>query len=171
MSEGDTDAQAHDAAFRDNLVRGTRLLGRGKPNDALPLLERAYALQPEHYEAALNYGSAYIMAGRFKKALPILEAMLPLHGNQPQLWVNLGAAYLGNPILADDAQQRKALEAFNKAIELDPYAPNVEYNIGLIHRDRGEIDLAINAFRRALAINPNDDDARRLIARLEAQRL
>ncbi len=63
--------------------------------------------------------------------------------------------------------QLKALDAFNRALALDPYAPNVEYNIGLIHRDRGELDLAINAFKRALATNPHDRDARSLIERLE----
>jgi tetratricopeptide (TPR) repeat protein len=155
--------------FRDQLVRGTRLLNRGKPAEALPLLERAYKLKPDNYDAALNFGGAYIMAGRFKYAVPILEAATEMHGDQPQLWVNLGAAYLGNPILADDEKQRKALDAFNRAVALDPYTPNVEYNIGLIHRDRGELQLAINAFERALKVNPNDADAKSLIARLQSK--
>ncbi len=154
--------------FRDLLVKGSRLLARGKFNEALPLLERAHVLNPDSFEAVLNYGSAYILAGRFKQARPILEAAIERHGDQPQLWINLGAVYLGNPILATDADQRKALEAFNKAVALDPYAPNVEYNIGLIHRDRGETELAINAFKRALEVNPNDTDARRMIEKLTA---
>ncbi len=128
-----------------------------------------YKLKPDNYDAALNFGGAYIMAGRFKYAVPILEAATEKHGDQPQLWVNLGAAYLGNPILADDEKQRKALDAFNRAVALDPYTPNVEYNIGLIHRDRGELQLAINAFERALKVNPNDADAKSLIARLQSK--
>jgi tetratricopeptide (TPR) repeat protein len=154
--------------FRDLLVKGSRLLARHKFNEALPLLERAHTLNPDSFEAVLNYGSAYILAGRFKQARPILESAIERHGNEPQLWINLGAVYLGNPILANDADQRKALDAFNKAVALDPYAPNVEYNIGLIHRDRGEKELAINAFKRALAINPGDKDARSLIEKLTA---
>jgi tetratricopeptide (TPR) repeat protein len=154
--------------FKKNLIAGTRLLGRGKPNEALPLLELAYRVNPQHLEAALNYGSAYIMAGRFKYAVPILEDAVKQHPNEPQLWQNLGAAYLGNPIIADDVQQTKALAALNTAIALDPYAPNVEYNIGLIHRDRGELEQAINAFKRALLVNPKDRDAKSLIAKLEA---
>jgi tetratricopeptide (TPR) repeat protein len=159
---------SHDDQFKDQLIRGTRLLGRGKVNEALPLLERAHRLQPDHFEAALNLGGAYLMAKRFKLAVPILETLVEAHPEEAQAWVNLGAAYLGNPVLASDEQQRKALDAFQRAIMIDPYARNVEYNIGLIHRDRGEIDPAIQAFERAVRIDPNDEDARRLIARLRA---
>jgi tetratricopeptide (TPR) repeat protein len=108
------------------------------------------------------------MAKRFKLAVPILEQAAEAHPDEPQVWINLGAAHLGNPVLASDEQQHKALDAFNRAISLDPYAHNVEYNIGLIHRDRGEVDLAIQAFERALRVNPNDHDARRLIEKLRA---
>jgi tetratricopeptide (TPR) repeat protein len=154
--------------FKDLLIRGTRLLGRGKVTEALPLLERAHQLMPDNFEAALNLGGAYIMAKRFKLAVPILEQAAEAHPDEPQVWINLGAAHLGNPVLASDEQQHKALDAFNRAISLDPYAHNVEYNIGLIHRDRGEVDLAIQAFERALRVNPNDHDARRLIEKLRA---
>jgi tetratricopeptide (TPR) repeat protein len=160
-------AEKFEKQFKDQLIRGTRLLNRGKATEALPLLERAHKLKPDHFEAMLNLGGAYIMAGRFKLAVPVLEKASALYPDQPQLWVNLGAAYLGNPILANDDKQLKALDAFNRALALDPYAPNVEYNIGLIHRDRGELNLAINAFKRALATNPHDRDARNLIERLE----
>lgn len=154
--------------FKDHLIRGTRLLSRGDVTGALPLLERAHQLDPHSFEAAMNLGGAYIMAKRFKLAVPILENAAAAHPGEAQVWVNLGAAYLGNPVLASDEQQRKALEAFNRAVAIDPYARNVEYNIGLIHRDRGEVDQALQAFERALRINPNDQDARRLIEKLRA---
>jgi len=154
--------------FKDHLIRGTRLLGRGEIAEALPLLERAHQLDPDSFEAALNLGGAYIMAKRFKLAVPILEQAAAAHPEEPQVWVNLGAAYLGNPILASDEQQRKALEAFNRVVAIDPYTRNVEYNIGLIHRDRGEVEQALQAFERAVRINPNDQDARRLIEKLRA---
>jgi tetratricopeptide (TPR) repeat protein len=85
------------------------------------------------------------------------------------IWTNLGAAYLGNPILAQDADQRKAIEAFERAIEINPAAPYVHYNLGLIHRDRGETEQAIRRFRQAVQVNPNDRDARRALSRLEGQ--
>jgi tetratricopeptide (TPR) repeat protein len=153
--------------FKDSIVQGSRLLTQGKHDEALPLLERAYKLKPKDVDAALNLGGAYIMAGRHKLAVPVLEKAVEVTPANAQLWINLGAAYLGNPITAGDARQQRALDAFNKALELDPLARSVAYNIGLIHRDRNELDKAIAMFRRAVLADPNDRDAKRLLERLE----
>jgi tetratricopeptide (TPR) repeat protein len=157
----------HEQSFRENMTRGTRLLSQGKPNEALPLLERAHKLKPGDADAALNLGGAFILSGRHKKAVPVLEQAVARVPDNAQLWINLGAAYLGNPITATDERQRKALDAFHKALEIDPLARSVAYNIGLIHRDRGEIALAVAAFRRAVLADPHDRDARRLLEKLE----
>jgi tetratricopeptide (TPR) repeat protein len=155
--------------FKQNLVRGTKLLMQGKPDEALPHLQAAYDLVPENAEAALNLGGAFIMAGRHKQAVPILEKLSEADAANVQVWVNLGAAYLGNPITATDERQTKSLNAFARALELDPHAANVAYNMGLIYRDRKELDKATSSFKRALATNPNDKDARRILERLEMQ--
>lgn len=157
----------HEAAFRNHMQQGTTLLTQGKPADALPLLQKAHRLKPDNLDVALNLGGAFILAGRHKHAVPILEQAVERAPANAQLWINLGAAYLGNPITASDARQQMALQAFHKALELDSLAQSVAYNIGLIHRDRGEIDLAIAAFRRAVLADPRDRDAQRLLERLE----
>jgi tetratricopeptide (TPR) repeat protein len=96
----------------------------------------------------------------------VLEAAVQLAPGNAMVWTNLGAAYLGNPALATDEQQLQAIAAFDRALELNPAAPNVAYNIGLIYRDRGETLQAIAYFERALQANPNDSDARRLLHKL-----
>ena len=85
------------------------------------------------------------------------------------IWTNLGAAYLGNPILARDEHHDKAIAAFKKALEIDPKAPNVAYNLGLIYRDRKETPEALHWFQQALKANPNDNDAQRYIDDLSAE--
>lgn len=154
--------------FRRQFAQGTRLLQRGKPNEALPLLRRAHELRPDDADAALNLGGAYIMAGRHALAVPILEAAVQRAPDHVRLWINLGAAYLGNPITATEERQTRALGAFRRALTLDPFAPSVAYNIGLIHRDRGEIPEAVAAFRLATLSDPRDADAQRILARLES---
>jgi tetratricopeptide (TPR) repeat protein len=151
------------------MQRGTTLLTQGKPADALPLLQKAHRLKPDNPDAALNLGGAFIMAGRHKHAVPILEQAVQRAPANAQLWINLGAAYLGNPVTATSERQLKAIAAFHKALEIDPLAHSVAYNIGLIHRDRGEIDLAIAAFRRAVLADPRDRDAQRLLEKLETK--
>lgn len=142
------------------------MLKAGKHSQALPLLERAYERDPQDLDAALNLSGAYILSGDFKEAISVLEDLREQAPENPMVWTNLGAAYLGNPVLATDEQQREAIEAFRQAYELDPEAPSVAYNTGLIYRDRQEQEKAVKWFRRALEANPDDDDARRILQRL-----
>lgn len=158
----------HEHAFRESLREGTRLLTEGRPMDALPFLQRAHKLEPENLDAVINLSSAYLLAGKPRHAVPILEAAIAIAPNSVQLWINLGAAYLGNRATATDERQRRALAAFRRALELDPLAPSVAYNIGLIHYDRGEIEEALLAFRSAVLADPEDRDARLMLAHMES---
>jgi tetratricopeptide (TPR) repeat protein len=146
--------------------RGAHYLQDGEVEKALLVLRRAYQQLPDDVAVAINLAGAYILQGRHEDAIPILEHALAHEPENEMLWTNLGAAYLGNPILATDEQQYKAIEAFERAIEINPVVPNVHYNLGLIHRDRGETEQAIRRFRQAIQANPHDRDAARALARL-----
>jgi tetratricopeptide (TPR) repeat protein len=147
--------------------RGADYLRAGEAGKALTLLRRAHQLLPDDVPTAINLSGSYILLGRHKEAIPILERALAQEPENEMIWTNLGAAYLGNPILADEEQQCRAIEAFERAIETNPVAPNVHYNLGLIHRDRGETEQAMRRFRQAIQADPHDRDARRALHRLE----
>ena len=148
------------------LNRGAKLLEQGKAVEAIPHLERACQLDSTSVPAQINLGGAYVMAGRHAEAIPLLEAARDAEPQNVMIWINLGAAYLGNPVLATEEQQIQAIRAFEKALELDPAAHSVHYNLGLIFVDRKEHDLALSAFRRAIQINPFDRDARAWLRRM-----
>jgi len=151
------------------LRAGTALLQQGKAAAALPYLKEAHKIDPENFDAAFNLSGALILAGKFSKAVPILERLGEQEPNNAMVWTNLGAAYLGNPVLAVDRHQQKAISAFKRALEIDPEATSVAYNIGLIYRDRDEVEKAVYWFREALKSDPRDQDARRILARLTAE--
>lgn len=150
--------------------RGARLLEQGKADEAIIHLERACELDTTSVPAQINLGGAYIMAGRHQEAVPLLEAARDAEPENAMIWINLGAAYLGNPALATHEQQMQAIRAFQTALKLNPAAPNVNYNLGLIFVDRREHDLAIASFQRAIQVNPLDRDARAWLHKLEAKR-
>jgi tetratricopeptide (TPR) repeat protein len=154
--------------FAELFREGTRYIHQGKPNAARPLLEKALELDPDHVDVAINLSGVYILTKKFKKAVKLLEPFSQQHPDHVMIWTNLGAAYLGNPVLARNEEQLQAIAAFTKAIEVNPATPNVAYNIGLIHRDRQEIDKAIHWFQRAIQTNPSDKDARSLLQKLQA---
>jgi tetratricopeptide (TPR) repeat protein len=150
--------------------RGAELLREGQAQEAISVLRRAYALLPGDVPTAINLGGAYILNKQYEDAISILERAQEQEPENEMIWVNLGAAYLGNPILAQDEQQLKAIAAFERALELRPGATNVHYvhyNLGLIHRDRGEREQAIRCFRQAVQVNPLDQHARRALRQLE----
>jgi tetratricopeptide (TPR) repeat protein len=149
------------------LQRGTRLLHQNKAREAARLLERARSLGLENADLALNLGGAYVLTGRFKQAVPLLEEARDQEPDNAMIWMNLGAAYLGNPVLAKEEDQVRAIAAFERALAIDPVAPNAAYNIALIYRDRRMLPEAQRWLRRALQTNPLDADARRILERLE----
>jgi len=162
----DTEKAKTQVRARRLLNRGAELLEQGKAQEAVAFLEQALQLDSESVPALINLGGAYVMAGRHLDAVPLLEAARDQEPQNAMIWINLGAAYLGNPILASAEQQMRAIKAFETALELNPAAPNVHYNLGLIFLDRKETDLATAAFRRAVQVNPFDRDARNWLHKL-----
>ncbi|HET19521.1 MAG TPA: tetratricopeptide repeat protein [Chromatiales bacterium] len=160
--------QMHQEQVNELLNRGASLLERGQGKEAIAHLERARRLDAGNVAVLINLGGAYILAGRHKDAVAPLEAARDREPDNAMIWINLGAAYLGNPVLAGDEAQMQAIRAFQRAIELNPVAPNVHYNLGLIFLDRGDEELAEAAFRNALEVNPYDRDARRWLEKLGA---
>lgn len=152
--------------FEELFREGTHLLHQGKVTEAQPLLEEAHKLDPDHMDTALNLSGVYILTKKFRKAVALLERFSEEYPEEAMLWTNLGAAYLGNPVLAREEDQLRAIGAFEKALVANPVAPNVAYNIALIYRDRKETDEAITWFKKAIQANPNDQDARNLLRSL-----
>lgn len=157
------------STFEQLFEVGTQLLHRGEAYEALPLLEEAYELRSDHADVAINLSGAYILTKRFRQAIPVLETLSEQEPDNVMVWTNLGAAYLGNPVVAKDEHQIKAIEAFEQALRINPIAPNVAYNIGLIYRDRKEYEYAVYWFRQAIKANPADRDARNLLAKMEGK--
>jgi tetratricopeptide (TPR) repeat protein len=120
-------AQPDEKRFFNWLRRGTEALHQGDIAKATRFLERAHQMEPDNQDAALNLGGAYILSKKFAQAVAVLEPLSERVPHNPMVWTNLGAAYLGNPILAKEAEQLRAIAAFERAIELNPIAPNVAY--------------------------------------------
>jgi tetratricopeptide (TPR) repeat protein len=167
MTRKHTSKAESQARARRLLNQGAKLLQQGKAEEAIGKLELAYDLDSESVPTLINLGGAYVMAGRHREAVPLLETASDVEPHNAMIWINLGAAYLGNPVLSTPEKQMRAIKAFEKALELDPAAPNVHYNLGLIFIDRQETDLATAAFRNAIQVNPLDRDAHYWLRKLD----
>ncbi len=142
------------------LEEGVRLLNAGRYGEAIQVLEEAKTLAPDDPDILITLGGAMIMAGKWNKAEALLEKAVEKHPHNPRLWLNLAAARLGRLELSPRWRQDKAIEAYRRAIELDPIAPSAHYNVGLIHAQRQDWDEASQWFEAAVQANPLDKDAR-----------
>jgi LPXTG-motif cell wall-anchored protein len=68
-------------------------------------------------------------------------------------WVEKGIAY------GKQGEYNKAIEAYNKAIAIDPNDKKALLNKGFAFAELGEHNKAIEAYKKAIAIDPNDKDA------------
>lgn len=139
---------------------GARLLAARRPGEAAARLAEALALDPQNTPAAINLGGAYILQGKYARAIPVLEAAARLEPENAMVWSNLAAAYLGRLSLATRENQDKAVAAYERALALDPRAPHVHYNLGLIYLERRDMLRAAAHFYGALETDPADRDAR-----------
>ncbi len=155
--------------FARYFMTGTQLLHQGKAEKAIRPLEQAHDLDLAHVDTAINLSGAYILRKNFRKAVSLLEPFTKSDANHLMIWTNLGAAYLGNPVLAKDGDQLKAIHAFKMALEINPIAPNAAYNIGLIYYQRKEPANAAIYFQKAIQADPHDRDARSLYDKMRQE--
>jgi tetratricopeptide (TPR) repeat protein len=169
MSTTQPDDAARKRAY-ELLKEGVRLINAGRYGVAIQTLEEANRLLPDDPDIMMTLGGAMIMAGKWNPAERFLQDAVEKHPENARLWLNLAAAILGRLPLSPRDRQDRAIEAYKKAIELDPVAPSAHYNIGLIHAERKDWEEAIRWFEDAIRANPADRDARWWLQRARAAR-
>ncbi len=157
----------NDDNLREVLNQSARLLQQNRPSEATAQLQPLQKRYPGDLDIAINLGGAYILLRKWDKAVSVLEPAAQQNPDNAMLWINLGAAYLGRLETAGPRHQKRAIAAYERALQIDPNAPNVNYHLGLIYKERGEFLRAITFFERAIDINPADKDAKYWVERLD----
>jgi tetratricopeptide (TPR) repeat protein len=90
-------------------------------------------------------------AGPSPEVFQRIEMNKKLVARDPKLvgvWIQLGNDYF------DSRQQEKAIEAYGKALALNPNNPDVLTDQGVMYRDLGRFDEAIANFEKASKLDP-----------------
>jgi len=158
--------QVQPSNFNRKFGQAIRFLYQGRVQNAILLLEALHQHDPDHLELLKNLGAAYIIRQRYDEARVLLERAVELDPNDSDLWVNLAAARLGELEKSTAEPQNLAIDAYKRALNVNPEAANVHYMLGLVYRQRKEYLPAIAHFSMALDQDPNDSDARNMLADL-----
>lgn len=155
--------------FFDRLNVSAQLLQQNRPEEAIEHLLELHEVAPENADVAINLSGAYILLTKWNRAVNVLKKAVAHHPSNAMLWTNMGAAELGRLEFSGPVQQEKAIAAYQRALRADPSAPNVHYHLGLIYKERGELNRAGAFFQRALEVNAGDRDAQYWLDRIGRQ--
>lgn len=139
---------AHAASLGASYVRAGRL------SDAIPVLERAIALDPRSASSRNFLGGALLATGRGTEALPHFRTATLLAPRDAHLHFNYARA------LATTGQGARAVEVLGRAVQLDPLFGEAHQALGALMFASGRLETAITHLRRAADLLPQSADTR-----------
>lgn len=117
--------------------------------DALPLIERAIAIDPEVPEYHANYGNVLKIRSRLPDARTAFETALRLKPDFPEALMNLATVERALGRFAESEQRLK------RALELRPDYADAEVNLANLYLARGRFDDATALYQKALKSEPH----------------
>ena len=140
------------------------LMNLGRPGEALEALEKALSLNPPSIDEAsihTQMGAALKDLERYQEAKASLETAAGFDEPHQEVFNLLGFCHfkLG--------EYEKAIEAFTRAIEIEPGLAINYANIGSNLRELGKITEACEMYRHALDMDPTLDFARENLKKLK----
>jgi tetratricopeptide (TPR) repeat protein len=142
---------------------GQAYLARGDAARAVPLLERAIAIEPSRHEVSLRLGQALLDVGRANEAIPHLRTALAA-GVQP----DQAAFDLARALAATGARQ-DSLAALRQIRGGESLDASSQYAVGRLALQLGDARLAEWYLQRAMNGRPGDVPLREALALAQSQ--
>jgi tetratricopeptide (TPR) repeat protein len=132
------------------------LLRRKRPDDAIPVLERAAQLVPHDRDLLLTLCDAYNAAQRGREAAQVLEKVIASFGNKRTKELALYHHRLARA-LAQLGDKDVALAQLDMAFKIDPGSVGVLRDLGVLAFETNDLDRAQKTFRALLLqrLDPN----------------
>ena len=132
---------------------------------AQAMLEEAVALTPENINAWRYLGDTYLDLKKYSKAANALEKALALGAEDSEIFFNLGYLY------DKDNKLMYAERMYSRVLSFKPsYLDEVYYNLALVQKRLGKVDESLANLKMALAYNPDNSSARKLLKTMQDSR-
>jgi len=136
---------------------------RGMVPAAVSLYQQALASHPEFWRANVNLAYLYYQQGNFREAARYLERSSAADATDGDQFLYLGLAWM------QLNQLPEAEAAIRTALLVRPNGHGYHLGLGLVLKRAGNLPEARQEFEAALAANPEDAQARALLAEVEGQ--
>jgi tetratricopeptide (TPR) repeat protein/transglutaminase-like putative cysteine protease len=138
-------------AKTDELVEaGVAALNADNPSAAVPLLQRAVALDPKHAQAWNDLGLAYLRLGQFDDAAGAFHKQIDVNPYDEHSYDYLGAT------LEQQQKYSDAVDAYHKQLELNPLDLFAHSALGGLFLSQHEYTQAVPELEKATTISPDD---------------
>lgn len=126
-------------------------------DEALNILDEVLAQEPEQPEALFRKAQIVSWQGRFEESIELYEAYLEQEPSHPEGLMGLARVYFWS------GQNERAIEYFGMAIEAGAYEVDARINMAKVYLALGNNDQAELELQTVLAINPEHEEAKRLL--------
>ena len=173
---------------------GDIYLAEGNYSEAAEYLIKANRIDPSDPDAQLTLGEAYLKMGRLDKAEKIFKKVGKIALNSQKAMDGLCKIYIDNQnedkafdlidrtlnknsdkiklfnrlgiIFRKNAEYGNAIKCYLKAIEIDPSDEVLRFNIAKAYFSSGDKEMAIEALRTSLQINPDFQESDDLLKKM-----
>jgi len=139
--------------FDSHFALGKLYDGAGRPDLALPLLNKALRLRPDSFDAALALGIIERHQGLLAEALRHVRKAVALSADSVAAHTALGSVHL------DRHEIDAAISSFNQALTLQPHDAKLSTKLASLFVNQGNAAKAEACFRQAIAANSLHGDA------------
>lgn len=138
----------------DLVTEGLTLFGRGAYEESIEAMDRAIALSPTKFQAWRVKSLALSKLKRTDEAIEILTEALKMYQDSIILWYTLGDLFL-----LEKEAYHQAIEAYNRALKIDPKDTHTLVNLAYALDKVGNSTEALDLYLTATGVNPSLTDA------------
>ncbi len=142
---------------------GQILAQLGKPEDAMPVLQKALLLDPTLVAARNTIGQIQLAVGRPVDAINSFSEVLRTDEDNAMAHGNLMILY------SQSGQIQRAISHGSRTVELAPEIFEFRYNYGLLLASQKQTAEALKELKAAEKLRPNVPNLRTQIEQLESQ--
>jgi protein O-mannosyl-transferase len=136
---------------------------RGMDRQALTLYQQALAIQPDFWRADVNVAYLYYAHGDFAGAARYFARACAINPTDGDQFLYLGMALLRS------GRPSEAETAVRTALLVRPHGKDYRLGLGMVFRQEGKLDDAKREIEAALAEDPQNAQARDLLAEVDRQ--
>jgi tetratricopeptide (TPR) repeat protein len=123
-------------------------------DQAVEAYQKAIELRPFYADAHVGLGDARAAKGEIDPAIAAYQKALTYNAINPKVYMSLGKIYY-----AEKGLYYESVQAYRRAIELDPQSVEARMGLGEVYEDKGLYKEAVEEYRKVIEIDDKNTGA------------